>query len=174
MVLPLSLLQAAQGRVILVELKNGETYQGTLVNIDSWMNINVADSICGSRDGLRFFKVPAVYIRGNHIKYLRVQEEVLDEVDEHAPQLLKVAQSGRGAKRGVGRGGAAQGRGGRGGVALQGAGQRGRGPNRGGGAHNVRGGGGGGSSGRGNGRGGSAAGGARRGGGGGRGGGGRR
>jgi len=41
--LPLSLLRTAQGHPMLVELKNGDTYNGRLVNCDSWMNINLKD-----------------------------------------------------------------------------------------------------------------------------------
>lgn len=33
----------------LVELKNGETYNGHLVNCDNWMNIHLRDVICTSR-----------------------------------------------------------------------------------------------------------------------------
>lgn len=33
----------------LVELKNGETYNGHLVNCDNWMNINLREVICTSR-----------------------------------------------------------------------------------------------------------------------------
>lgn len=33
----------------LVELKNGETYNGHLVSCDSWMNINLRDVICTSK-----------------------------------------------------------------------------------------------------------------------------
>jgi small nuclear ribonucleoprotein (snRNP)-like protein len=47
--LPLSLLRAAQDRPMLVELKNGDTYNGHLVNCDTWMNINLRDVICTSR-----------------------------------------------------------------------------------------------------------------------------
>ena len=39
--LPLTLLRTAQGNPMLVELKNGDTYNGRLVNCDSWMNINL-------------------------------------------------------------------------------------------------------------------------------------
>lgn len=63
--LPLSLLRTAQGHPIvskllcicilfillfqLVELKNGETYNGHLVNCDSWMNINLRKVIHTSK-----------------------------------------------------------------------------------------------------------------------------
>jgi hypothetical protein len=35
----------------LIELKNGDTYNGNLVNCDSWMNINLRDVICTSKVG---------------------------------------------------------------------------------------------------------------------------
>lgn len=47
--LPLSLLKAAQGQPMLVELKNGDTYNGRLDNCDSWMNIKLKDVIFTSR-----------------------------------------------------------------------------------------------------------------------------
>ena len=47
--LPLSLLKTAQNHPMLVELKNGETYNGNLVSCDNWMNINLKDVICTSR-----------------------------------------------------------------------------------------------------------------------------
>ena len=47
--LPLSLLRTAVGHPILVELKNGETLNGQLVNCDAWMNMNLRDVICTSR-----------------------------------------------------------------------------------------------------------------------------
>ena len=62
---------------MLVELKNGETYNGHLVSCDNWMNICLRDVICTSRDGDRFWKLPELVVRGNNIKYLRIPEEVL-------------------------------------------------------------------------------------------------
>jgi small nuclear ribonucleoprotein (snRNP)-like protein len=41
--LPLTLLRTAQGNPMLVELKNGDTYNGRLVNCDAWMNINLKE-----------------------------------------------------------------------------------------------------------------------------------
>lgn len=82
--LPLSLLKTAQSHPMLVELKNGETYNGHLVNCDSWMNINLRDVICTSKDGDRFWRMPECYIRGSTIKYLRIPDEVIDMVKEDA------------------------------------------------------------------------------------------
>ena len=86
MVLPLSLLRTSQGHPMLVELKNGETYNGHLVSCDNWMNICLRDVICTSRDGDRFWKLPELVVRGNNIKYLRIPEEARD-----APPRLALA-----------------------------------------------------------------------------------
>lgn len=47
--LPLSLLRAAQSHPMLVELKNGDTYNGHLVSCDNYMNIALKDVICTSK-----------------------------------------------------------------------------------------------------------------------------
>lgn len=74
--LPLSLLRTAQNHPMLVELKNGETYNGHLVSCDNWMNINLREVICTSRDGDRFWRMSECYVRGSTIKYLRIPDEV--------------------------------------------------------------------------------------------------
>ncbi|XP_023021618.1 U6 snRNA-associated Sm-like protein LSm4 [Leptinotarsa decemlineata] len=101
--LPLSLLRTAQNHPMLVELKNGETYNGHLVSCDNWMNINLREVICTSRDGDKFWRMPECYIRGSTIKYLRIPDEVIDMVKEDTI----VKNKGRGDMRG-GRGGANQ------------------------------------------------------------------
>ncbi|KAL8548634.1 hypothetical protein ACS0TY_007789 [Phlomoides rotata] len=135
--LPLSLLKTAQGHPMLVELKNGETYNGHLVNCDTWMNIHLREVICTSKDGDRFWRMPECYIRGNTIKYLRVPDEVIDKVQEEKSRSdrkppgvgrgrgrggredgSKAKGIGRGMEDGGGRGvGASRGRGGSGGRA---------------------------------------------------------
>ncbi|KDR08108.1 U6 snRNA-associated Sm-like protein LSm4 [Zootermopsis nevadensis] len=105
--LPLSLLRTAQNHPMLVELKNGETYNGHLVSCDNWMNINLREVICTSRDGDKFWRMPECYIRGSTIKYLRIPDEVIDMVKEET--MVK----GRGRGEMKGRGG--QGQRGRGG-----------------------------------------------------------
>ena len=49
--LPLSLLRTATNHPMLIELKNGDTYNGHLVSVDNWMNVNLKEVICTSRDG---------------------------------------------------------------------------------------------------------------------------
>merc|ERR1711983_543127 len=104
-----------------LELKNGETYNGHLVSCDNWMNINLREVICTSRDGDRFWKMNECYIRGSTIKYLRIPDEVIEMVKDEVVSK----GGGRGGGRGRGRGG----RGGMGGRGRGGGG--GRGGNRG-------------------------------------------
>lgn len=97
--LPLSLLTTAKGNPMLVELKNGDTYNGTLVNADSWMNILLEGVICTSRDGDRFWKLSEIYVRGNSIKYLRIKDELIDQVvEEEAKEKNKFVRRGRGGR----------------------------------------------------------------------------
>ncbi|OXA63541.1 U6 snRNA-associated Sm-like protein LSm4 [Folsomia candida] len=108
--LPLSLLRAAQYMPMLVELKNGETYNGHLQACDGWMNICLRDVICTSRDGDKFWRMPECYIRGTNIKYLRIPDEVIDMVKEDE-NSGGGGRGGRGGMRGRG-GGGGRGRGG--------------------------------------------------------------
>lgn len=70
------LITSAKSQPILVELKNGETLNGLLTNCDSWMNLTLNDVIQTSPSGEEFLKLLEIYIRGNHIKYLRLPEQV--------------------------------------------------------------------------------------------------
>lgn len=115
--LPLCLLKTAQNHPMLVELKNGETYNGHLVSCDSWMNVNLREVICTSRDGDKFWRMPECYIRGTTIKYLRIPDEVIDMVKEDAQMKSRGRGEMRGRgqnQRGRGGGRGAFGRGGRG------------------------------------------------------------
>lgn len=101
--LPLSLLRTAQNHPMLVELKNGETYNGHLVSCDNWMNINLREVICTSRDGDKFWRMPECYIKGSTIKYLRIPDEVIDLVKEEVSSKTHkrdIKQRPRGAPRG--------------------------------------------------------------------------
>ncbi|ORZ28423.1 hypothetical protein BCR41DRAFT_345259 [Lobosporangium transversale] len=96
--LPLSLLNTSQTHPILVELKNGETFNGHLVNCDNWMNLTLREVIQTSSDGDRFWRLTECYIRGSTIKYLRVPDEIIDMVKEEANRQRLA--SGRNSNRG--------------------------------------------------------------------------
>jgi U6 snRNA-associated Sm-like protein LSm4 len=112
--LPLSLLRASSSLPMLVELKSGETYNGRLVNCDAWMNLNLRDVICTSKDGDQFYKLPECYIRGSSIKYLRLPEDALERVpegdDERAHKMKRSEYTGgRSGRGGRGTGGGKEG-----------------------------------------------------------------
>lgn len=107
---------------MLVELKNGETFNGHLVNCDNFMNITLREVYQTNGDGDRFWKLKECYIRGSTIKYLRVPDNLLDAVKEEQNRAREAGRSARGGPQVVG------GRGGRG----TGRGRGGRGPMRGG------------------------------------------
>uniref|UniRef100_A0ACB8F1K9 RNA processing protein n=1 Tax=Sphaerodactylus townsendi TaxID=933632 RepID=A0ACB8F1K9_9SAUR len=95
--LPLSLLKTAQNHPMLVELKNGETYNGHLVSCDNWMNINLREVICTSRsDGvLSRMETSSEDARmlhpwQHHQVLLRIPDEIIDMVKE------EVVSKGRG------------------------------------------------------------------------------
>ncbi|KZT41938.1 Sm-like ribonucleo protein [Sistotremastrum suecicum HHB10207 ss-3] len=124
--LPLSLLNAAQNKPMLVELKNGETFNGHLVNCDNFMNITLREVYQTSADGDRFWKLKECYIRGSTIKYLRVPDALLDSVKEDQNRARDASRrGGPGGARGRG----APSRGGRG--SSRGGPSRGRGRGRG-------------------------------------------
>ena len=51
----------------LVELKNGETFNGHLVNCDNFMNITLREVYQTNSDGDRFWKLKECYIRGSTV-----------------------------------------------------------------------------------------------------------
>ncbi|KIH89281.1 hypothetical protein SPBR_07875 [Sporothrix brasiliensis 5110] len=132
--LPLGLLSAAQGHPMLVELKNGETLNGHLVQCDTWMNLTLKEVLQTNADGDSFMRIPEVYVKGNNIKYLRVPDEIIDTVKEQQQQQQQQHQhhyqsNFRGGSRGGNNNGGhprGDGQGGRG------RGDRGRGGSRGG------------------------------------------
>ncbi|SPO30829.1 related to U6 snRNA-associated Sm-like protein LSm4 [Ustilago trichophora] len=145
--LPLSLLNAAQNKPMLVELKNGSTFNGHLVACDNFMNLTLREVYETSASGEQFWKQKECYIRGSTIKYCRVADSVIDQVKEHEEQARKQRQQGGGGLSGGvslggghqqqrgggggGRGGYGRGGGGRGGGGERGARGAGRGRGRG-------------------------------------------
>ncbi|KAI0071183.1 Sm-like ribonucleoprotein [Panus rudis PR-1116 ss-1] len=129
--LPLSLLNAAQNKPMLVELKNGETFNGHLVNCDNFMNITLREVYQTNAEGDRFWKLKECYIRGSTIKYLRVPDHLLDMVKEEQNRAREMGRNSRGAHGGGatrgGRGAPQRGRGGMRGAPIRGGRGRGRG-----------------------------------------------
>ncbi|CAO1613821.1 unnamed protein product [Jaminaea pallidilutea] len=126
--LPLTLLNAARGKAMLVELKSGETFNGMLIACDNFMNLTLREVYQTSRDGEQFWKLPECYIKGATIKYLRLADNLIDTVRQQE-DAAKRARQGAGGQNEGGPGG----RGGGGHGARGGAARGGRGGQRGGG-----------------------------------------
>ena len=54
---------------MLVELKNGETLNGHLVNCDTWMNLTLKEVVQTNPEGTVFLRLPEVYVRGNNVSF---------------------------------------------------------------------------------------------------------
>jgi U6 snRNA-associated Sm-like protein LSm4 len=52
---------------MLVELKNGETLNGHLINCDTWMNLTLKEVVQTSPEGDKFVRLAEVYVRGNNV-----------------------------------------------------------------------------------------------------------
>ncbi|TMW69384.1 hypothetical protein Poli38472_001540 [Pythium oligandrum] len=81
---PLSLLHEGEGRVVTVELKNGEIYRGLLNESEDSMNCQLSDVVLTQRDGQKA-KLEQVYVRGSQIKLI-----ILPEILKHSPLFSKV------------------------------------------------------------------------------------
>ncbi|KAG8822247.1 RNA processing protein [Serendipita sp. 401] len=97
---------------MMVELKNGESFNGHLIDCDTFMNITLREVYQTAADSERFWKLKEVYIRGSTIKYLQVQPALLDSVKEEQQKTREAMRNnasgqrgGRGANRGGARGG---------------------------------------------------------------------
>lgn len=83
--LPLGLLNAAQGHPMLVELKNGETLNGHLINCDTWMNLTLKEVVQTNPEGTAFFRLPEVYVRGNNV--YRPSKSLLEHIADDNQRL---------------------------------------------------------------------------------------
>lgn len=104
----------------LVELKNGETFNGSLQACDNFMNVTLKDVYQTSASGEQFWKMEECYIKGStvglhaltQIKYCRVADALIDAVRESEEHARKQRQAAAGHNRdGRGRGDAQRGRG---------------------------------------------------------------
>ena len=64
---------------MLVELKNGETLNGHLVQCDTWMNLTLKEVVQTSPEGDRFHRLPEVYVRGNNVRLFNMYSRRWEE-----------------------------------------------------------------------------------------------
>ncbi|AFL66091.1 MAG: U6 snRNA-associated Sm-like protein LSm6 [Desulfurococcus sp.] len=67
---PLKVLKSAEGQVVLVRIKGGIEYVGTLDLIDPTMNIVLSDCTEYSGDGRPTSRYGKIIIRGSHVEFI--------------------------------------------------------------------------------------------------------
>lgn len=66
-----------------VELKNGDKLKGLLDNIDNYMNLKIIDVLYSAKDNsLKDYKINEIYVRGNNINSLYLQDGLLEKLEE--------------------------------------------------------------------------------------------
>ncbi len=66
-------MHEAQGHIISLELKNGTTYRGKLLDSEDNMNIQLRDITVTARDG-HISQLDQVYIRGSQVRFFVVPD----------------------------------------------------------------------------------------------------
>ena len=78
---PIKLLNEAQGHIVSLELNNGISYRGKLIEAEDNMNVQLKDVVIIGKDGSTQ-KASQVYIRGSQIQFFS-----LPEILVHAPMF---------------------------------------------------------------------------------------
>lgn len=73
---PLSVLQKAINKEVRVRLKNSLEYRGTMVNIDSYMNVLLENASEHDEDGKLIKNYGRVVIRGNNILFIKIEDAI--------------------------------------------------------------------------------------------------
>ncbi|KAH3902012.1 probable Small nuclear ribonucleoprotein Sm D3 [Saccharomycodes ludwigii] len=82
--IPIKLLNEAQGHIVSLELENGETYKGKLLESEDNMNIQLQDCIVTGRDNQQITHMDHVFIRGSNVRFI-----VVPDMLQHAPMFKK-------------------------------------------------------------------------------------
>ena len=72
---PLTTLQKNTKKSVIVRLKNDVEYKGKIVNVDSYMNLIMADAE-ELNDGKVVEKYGRVILRGNNVLFIKLENEL--------------------------------------------------------------------------------------------------
>ncbi|KAL0223594.1 hypothetical protein P9112_002984 [Eukaryota sp. TZLM1-RC] len=86
---PVKLLHESIGFIVTIELKNGDTYRGKLVQCEDNMNCQLSQIILTKNDGQKL-EIDNVYIRGSQITFV-----VVPDMLKNSPMFIK-HEPGRG------------------------------------------------------------------------------
>jgi small nuclear ribonucleoprotein len=74
---PLEILQRSVDSEILVQLKDGTQYLGTLLETDTYMNMVLADAKEIGHDNQMVARFGEIFVRGNNILYVKPNNAIL-------------------------------------------------------------------------------------------------
>ena len=72
---PLTTLQKNTKKTVIVRLKNDVEYKGKIINVDSYMNLIMADAE-ELKDGKTVEKYGKVILRGNNVLFIKLENEL--------------------------------------------------------------------------------------------------
>jgi small nuclear ribonucleoprotein D3 len=117
--IPVKLLHEAEGHVLTVELKTGETYRGELAEAEDNWNTQLKNVTATARDG-RISHLEHIFIRGSRVRFVIIPDmlknaPMFKRIDpKHKMKNVPMGVGGRGravAARAQAKAGAAPGRG---------------------------------------------------------------
>ncbi|CAD2216375.1 U6 snRNA-associated Sm-like protein LSm4 [Angomonas deanei] len=74
---PIDIVRNNRGKVVSIELRNGQVVNGTVVRSDRTMNMVLRDSIRTGADGNTFWRCRECFVRGASIKNIRMDASAL-------------------------------------------------------------------------------------------------
>ncbi|MCQ2817351.1 MAG: hypothetical protein MJ252_08815 [archaeon] len=79
--LPLELLKGCKNKNVLVQIKNGDSINGTLEKIDIFMNLKINNVIYTNKDGTNFYNTKEIFIKGNNIAAINFEENLIEDIN---------------------------------------------------------------------------------------------
>lgn len=87
--LPLEILKGSKNKKILVQIKNGDSINGILDKMDTFMNLKILNAIYTNKEGTKFYKANEIFIRGNNISAINFEEHLLNEINQEKELSLQ-------------------------------------------------------------------------------------
>jgi small nuclear ribonucleoprotein (snRNP)-like protein len=84
----------------MVELKNGESFNGHLVNCDNFMNLTLREVVQTAATGDQFWQLKECYIRGSTVRAGFPHQRCKREADYGADQVSARARPATGCREG--------------------------------------------------------------------------
>lgn len=97
--IPVKLIHEAEGHVVTIELKSGESFRGELHECEDNWNIQLKDVTATGRDG-KVSKMEHIYVRGSRIRMV-----IVPDMLKNAPMFKRIDPKNKGKALPMGVGG---------------------------------------------------------------------